>query len=193
MLSIGLDKRLDGLPQFGGAPGAEPAQRFARKNTKPDFHLVEPTGRGGREVKVNVRMLEQPGSAFFVRAIIIQDHMQFLLSRRFGDHLIHKLKKLLSPLQLRDGGFDLAGGYFQRGEEIQRSVTLIGASETAHNLAIVGFNVAGLSLQSLDAGLLINRDHQRFLGRIEIQTDDISRFDGELFVRADAPRTLPPQ
>ena len=75
MLSIGLDKRFYRLPQFGGAPGAEPAQRLARKNSKPDFHLVEPTGRCGREVKVNVRMLEQPGIAFFVRAIIVQDHM----------------------------------------------------------------------------------------------------------------------
>jgi uncharacterized protein HemY len=32
--------------------------------------------------------------------------------------LIHKLKELLASLQLRDGGFDLAGGDFQRGEKI---------------------------------------------------------------------------
>src|SRR3954464_15870494 len=102
--------------------------------------------------------------------------MQLLLGRRFGDHLIHKLTELLSPLQLREGGFDLAGCYYQRCEKIKRSVTLIGAFETANDFAIVGFNIASLSLQSLDAGLLIDRDHQRFLRGIEIQTDNVSRF-----------------
>ena len=75
MLSVCFDKRLNGLPQFGRALGAEPAQSLARENSKPDFHLVELTGRSGREVTVDVRMLEQPGIAFFVRAIIVPDHM----------------------------------------------------------------------------------------------------------------------
>src|ERR1700720_1235253 len=119
--------------------------------------------------------------------------MQVLFCRGFCDHLIHKLQELLSSLQLRDGGFDLASRYFQCCEKIKRSVTLIGAFETANDFAIVGFNVAGLSLQSLDAGLLIDRDHQGFLRGIEIQTHNVSRLDGELFVCADAPRTLPLQ
>ena len=70
MLGVGLDKRLDGLPQFDCALGAEPAQRLARENSKPDFDLVKPTGRSRRKVKVDVRMLEQPGIAFLVCAVI---------------------------------------------------------------------------------------------------------------------------
>src|ERR1017187_5102941 len=112
-----------------------------------------------------------------MRAIVVEDHMQLLLGWRFGDHLIHKLKELRSSLQLRDGSFDLAGCYFQRRKKIKRSVALVGAFETTDDLAIVGFHIAGLSLQSLDAGLLIDRDHQRFLRGIEIQTDNISRLD----------------
>ena len=71
MFSVCLDKRFNGVPQFERARATQAAQRFAGKNSKPDFHLVEPTCRSGREVEVNVRMLEQPGIALFVRAIIV--------------------------------------------------------------------------------------------------------------------------
>ena len=79
VLSVCLNERFNGLPQFGRALGAEPAQGFARENAKPDFHLVEPTGRSRCEVKMDVRMLGQPGITFFVRAVIVQNDMQLQL------------------------------------------------------------------------------------------------------------------
>jgi len=100
-------------------------------------------------------VLQQPGIAFFVRAVIVQDHMQFLIRRSFGDDLIHKLQELLSSLQLGKGRLNLSSRPFQCREKIERPVPFIGIFETANDLAVVGFNITGFSFQGLNTRLLI--------------------------------------
>jgi len=187
VLRVCLEEGFDGLAQFGCAPATESAQRLARKNAKPDFDLIEPTGRSWREVKMDVGVLGQPVIAFFVRAVVVQNHVQFLVGGSLSHDLIHELQEFLAPLQLRDGSLNLSGGHLQRREEIERAVALVGAFQTANDLAIVGFHIAGLPLQRLNTGLFINRDHQRFFRGIQIQPHNVSRFGGKLFVGAYTP------
>ena len=64
MLSVSRNESLDGLTQLGGALGAQAAQGLAGQNAEPNFHLIQPAGRGGGEVKMDIGMLGQPSVAF---------------------------------------------------------------------------------------------------------------------------------
>ena len=70
---------------------------------------------------------------------------------------------------------------------------LVSALVSPHDFAIVGFDVAGLALQGLNARFFIHPDDQGFFGWIEIQAHYVCRFGGKLLVRADTPGTLPLQ
>ena len=72
-------------------------------------------------MKMDVRVLGQPSIAFFVRAVIVQNHMQFLFGGSFGDHVVQELEEFLAAFELRDRGFDLAGRDFQCRKQIEGS------------------------------------------------------------------------
>ncbi len=44
-------------------------------------------------------MLGQPGVAFFVRAVVVQDHVPLPVRGRPGNHRIHEGQELLPPLE----------------------------------------------------------------------------------------------
>ena len=79
MFGVSRYKLLNRLAQLGGALRAQAAQGFPRQNAKPNLHLIQPTGRGGGKVKVDLRVLGQPSVALFMRAVIVQNDMQFLI------------------------------------------------------------------------------------------------------------------
>ena len=81
MFTVSGNECLNGLAQLRGAFGAQAAQGLAGQNPEPNFHLIQPTGRGGGEVKMNVGMLGQPGVALLVRAVIVQR----------GSHQLHPM------------------------------------------------------------------------------------------------------
>ena len=54
----------DSLSQFPGTVEAGPAQALAREDAEPDFDLIEPAGRGGREVETNIGMQGRQSSFF---------------------------------------------------------------------------------------------------------------------------------
>src|ERR1019366_971192 len=170
-----------------------PRKAPAGQNAEPNFHLIQPTGRGGGEVKMDVGMLGQPGVALLVRAVIVQDYMQFLLGQGLLHNLIHKLQKLLPPLALCECRFDFSRPHPQGGKQVERPLALVSALVSAYDLSVVGFHVAGLSFQGLDTGFFVHRDHHRFLGGIEVQPHNVGRFGRKLFVGANAPRALPLQ
>ncbi len=49
------------------------------------------------------------------------------------------------------------------------------------------------TFEGLNVGLLVDAQHERALGRVEVQPDDVGRLGGELGVRADAPAPSPAQ
>src|SRR5215469_10592310 len=144
-------------------------------------------------MEMNVRMLGQPDVTFFVRAVVVQDHVQLLRRPGFGDHLIHKLQKLLPPFELAEGRLHLSGRHLQGRKEVPGTVALISALVSAHDLTTVGLHIAGLALQGLDAGFFIDTNHQRLFWRVEIQSHNIGGFGSEFLVGADAPGALPLQ
>src|SRR5215472_2466539 len=135
-------------------------------------------------------MYGQPSVAFFVRAVVVQNHVQFQPGRGLRYHLVHKLQELLAPFELGEGRLDVSRRYLQSRKEVERPMALIGASVGSHDFAVVGFHVARLALQGLDAGLFIDTNHQRLFRRVEIQPYDVRRFGDKLLVGAHTPRAL---
>src|ERR1700682_2352277 len=78
------------LSQVLGAWKACANQGLAAQNAEPDYHLIEPTCRGGREVKMDVGTLREPRIVLLVRAVVVEDHMDFLFGRNIAHHLIEK-------------------------------------------------------------------------------------------------------
>ena len=93
---MGDDECLNGLSQLRGTFKTGATQGLAAEYAEPDFHLVQPAGRGRRVMKVNVRMLGQPitgwprAMVFLVRAVIVQNHMNGFACRNLGHDLCHK-------------------------------------------------------------------------------------------------------
>ena len=58
-----------------------PAEGFSGEDAKPDFLLVEPTGRDGREMEMDIGVLDQPVMVFLVGAIIVEDDVNLLVDR----------------------------------------------------------------------------------------------------------------
>src|ERR1019366_8106661 len=111
-----------------------PRKAPAGQNAEPNFHLIQPTGRGGGEVKMDVGMLGQPGVALLMRAVIVQDHVQFLLGQSLLYNLVHKLQKLFPPFALGEGRPDFSGRDPQGGKQVERPMALVGALVSAHDL-----------------------------------------------------------
>ncbi len=61
-------------------------------------------------------------------------------------------------------------------------MSLIGAFEAVLDLAVVNFHVTCGPFEGLNAGPLVEADHQGLLWRIQIQADNISRSCRELNV-----------
>src|ERR1035438_7302384 len=57
MFTVSGNEGFNGLAQLRRAFGAQAAQGLAGQNAEPNFHLIQPTGRGGGEVKMDVGML----------------------------------------------------------------------------------------------------------------------------------------
>src|SRR5260221_7237077 len=81
----------------------------------------------------------------------------------------------------------LAGSYFESGEQINYAVALVIVRVARGSARTQGQRQLS-SLQGLDRGFLVNAQHDRMLGRIQIQADDVMHLRDELWVAADLIR-----
>lgn len=97
---------------FVGKAGS--AQCLAGQEAEPDFHLIEPTGGGGSEVKLHPALVfVQPIRVALVRTVVVKDHMDLLVGRQFGDDRVQETPKVF-PLFLLGGlRKDLSAGDLQ--------------------------------------------------------------------------------
>src|SRR5271157_242020 len=69
-------------------------------------------------------------------------------------------------------------------------MTFISAFKTANNFATIGLHIPGGALQRLNAWLLVYRNHQGILRRIQIESHNIGRFWNKLWIGAHTPTSL---
>ena len=114
----------DGASQLSNAREIGPSQGFPTQDAKPDFHLVQPTGRGRRKVEMYPGIFSQPVLVAFVRAVVVQNHVQFLVRRGLGDDMSHKGQEV--PTGFGGGGrtMHVSSGDLQRRKQVERAMTL---------------------------------------------------------------------
>src|SRR5260370_41672035 len=120
MFIVGCEVFADGVCELDGAAVSATADLARGEIGKPALDLVEPGGRGRREVQCKSRMPSKPAldRRGLMRAVVVHDEMH---GKRGGDVLFHVLQELeklpgaMAPVQLPD---DLAGGDVERGKRV---------------------------------------------------------------------------
>ena len=155
-------------------PVFEPATREFCEET---FYGVEPRARCRREVECPTRMAVEPSSdlIFFVRRIVVENHMDGLVSRHFTLDAVEEADKLLMAVSLHVLSNDSAVQHIERGEQRRRSMPLIVVGHRA-GAALLHRQSRLSSVERLDLALFIDRQHHRMGWRRDVQPDDIGQF-----------------
>jgi hypothetical protein len=78
-LAVSLDEGFDCLPQLVLGSETGSIERLALQQAENDLNLVQPTGRGRREVKLDaIFEFGEPVVVPFMGRIVIQDDVDFL-------------------------------------------------------------------------------------------------------------------
>ena len=190
-LGIGFNEAINRLAQPPEGGHAQSSQCLAPQDAKPDFDLVKPGCMGGRIVEMDHRMLRQPAIMFwFVSLKIIQDHMK-LFVRILSHNLIHKVEELPATTAVVMSDFHHSRSYFQGSEQGGGAMPLILMAKAAQSLSVRQTKPSLVPFKRLNRWLFIHTDYDGVLGRLQIQSNDISRLLGELGVGADAPTVAP--
>src|SRR5207253_9901114 len=88
---------------------------------------VEPRGRGRGVMEHKARMPNEPGPRLwvFVRAVIVEDHVDDLADGDFGLDRVQEPDELLMPVALHAAADHLAVEYVEGGKQRRRAVSLV--------------------------------------------------------------------
>ena len=186
----GVDVPVDG--GFKVAEGAmdAAADLFVGQLGEEPLDLVEPGGGGRGEMDVPVRPPGEPGAdrRRLVRGVIVHHEMHVEIARHLGVDRTQELEELSGAMALVTTADDLAGRHVERGEQRARTVPLV---VVAASLGLAGTQgqqrlrpVERLDLFPLRADhqrrpwepgkLLVHAQHQRAVGRRQIEPDDVA-------------------
>ena len=119
----------------------------------------------------------------FVRGEIVQDDVNLLPRGAQGYDLLQEGDELRAGMAGSGFAVDATGGGIQRRIQGERSVSVV--------LKAVTFGAAwrerqdGIqTIQGLNGGLLIDTEHGRVLGRVQIEAEDVGRFGFEIGIIA---------
>ena len=136
-------------------------------------------------MEMEALMPRQPGADFgmLVGGVIVNDQMHVLLSRGLAVDRIEKADELLMPVTAHALADDLAVEDVEGGEQGRGAVAFVIMGHRAATAALHRQSRLG-AVECLDLALLIDRQHQGMVRRIDIETDDILDLGGK-FVLAN--------
>jgi hypothetical protein len=145
------------------------------------FDGVEPRCRGRGEVEDEARMAIEPfhDLGVLVRGIIVDDGMDRLFSGDIGIDGVEEADELLMAMTLHALPEDVAFEDVEGGKEGSGAVALVivGHGSSASFL----HRQAGLSaVERLNLALLVDREHDGMVRRIDVEPDDVMQLGGEL-------------
>ena len=137
---------------------------------------VEPGGAGGREMEMKTGMFGEPGLDLGVLVGGVVVHNQVQLQRGIGPavEMFEKAQELAVAVAWQALAHDLAGGYVQGGKQRRSTVALV---VVGHRLCLATLQrQTGLgTIERLDLTLLVDREHDGPLGRVQIQAHHIAQ------------------
>ena len=182
------DEVIDVVPELVDVGEAGLGERTTLQDREPDLDLVEPGAVGRGEVKANVRVADAPSLALgLMGREIVEDDMD-LLARIGGDDAVHEVEELDAPAALVMAGGDLAGEDVESGEQGRGAVALVVVAVAAERSPVGQLEIALGPLQRLDVRLLVDRQHDGVVRRVEVEPDDLGGLGDEIRIVALAPR-----
>ena len=151
--------------------------------------LVEPGRMRRGEVEAPARVLFEPGLDLgcLVHLQVVEDRVHVFAGRDLGLELVQEVDELEAAVALVDVADDLAAVHEQRRQ--QRLHTVAFVFELAPGgLARLDGKLRPDRLLGLDRGLLVDRDDDRVLGRIQVQPAHVGLLGIELRIEAGQPR-----
>src|SRR5215468_4716879 len=172
---------MDGCDQLSNAGERTPADGLVRELGEPPLDQVEPGGTGGDEMQLEARILSQPGPdlGVGVGAVVVQDQMQFQILGELALKTGQELQELLVAMPKVDLADHGAVEQVERGEEGGSAVALVVMGHGPAAPLLEGQSRLG-PVYGLDLTLLIDAEHDRVFGRIQIEPDHV----GQLFDEA---------
>ena len=177
MLVGGREVQADCILELAGAPVHPSLELLAGQFSEPALNLVDPGRVGRREVQVESGMPEQPAlrRRRLVGAEVVEDEVDLEISRHLSIDAVEELPELdrtVAPMDLAD---DHAGRNFECGEGRGRAMTPVveGPLFRAARLHCQHWLAA---VERLELSLLVDTLHERVVGRIHVQPDDVPTF-----------------
>ena len=125
-----------------------------------------------------------------VGAVVVDDEVDIEAGGHAGVNVLEEAQKLLVAMPRLALGDDLAGGHVQGGKEVGGTVTDVAMRDAFDVSEPEGQERLG-SLQRLGLALLVNAEHHRVVGRVEVESDDIVDLLGEERIGGELEVLLP--
>jgi hypothetical protein len=114
-------------------------------------------------------------------AVVVHDDVHLSRGRELRINAFEKFQELLVPMPPVTMADDLARRHVQRGKQRRRAVPNVIVRLTSRDPRAHRQERSG-AIQRLDLTLFIETEHQRMVGRIQIQPDDVAHFLDKLRV-----------
>ncbi len=179
----GRQKGVDCRNQLWNALEATSPNAFFREVSEPPLHEVEPGRTGGREVQVKSRMATQPRLHFDLGMcpVVIQYQVQGNTLRELPVQMTQETQELLVPVSWETLSDHPPVQEIESREECCDPVPLVVMSHGSATAFLHG--QPGLSaLERLNLALFVHAQDNCLVGRIEIESNNISELLGEVGV-----------
>ena len=183
---MGGDETTELLPECLHTRERVSPNRPALQQREPPLDRVEPRRAGGREVKLEPRMLVEEGLHLRrgVRARVVENQVQVEPLRHGLVDLAKKRQELLGPMSVSHPPEHLARRDVESGVEACGPVAVVVVGPPLHLARPQRQHRLG-AVEGLDLRLLVHREHHGVVRRVEVEPDDVHDLLGEAGVLAD--------
>src|SRR6185437_9952019 len=161
---------------FDAVEGAAP-DFLLGDEPEPALDLVEPAGVSGRVMNVVARMTGHPGLdlGMLVSAVVIGDEVDVQTRRNIAVEMVEKRQEFLMAMARLALSDHFAIEHVERGEQRRGAVAII-IVRYSFNVTQAHWQHRLAALQRLHLTFFVYAQHQRIVGRIEVQAYDVAHF-----------------
>ncbi len=170
---VALDEGIDLVPDLLRRGEAGALEGGAAEDREPDLDLVHPGGVGRREVEADVSMTREPAVPLRLVGAEVVEHDMDLALRVGGHDLVHEVEELDPPAATIVAGPNLAAGDVEGGEQRRRAMALVVVAAAGERAPALELEGALRPLERLDVRLLVDREYEGAVRRVEIEADDL--------------------
>ncbi len=162
------------------------ANAFLREIAKPAFYQIQPRARGRSKVQMKPGVASKPGhyAGMFVCSVIVDDQMQVQLIGSLAVDPLQKPNELLVAMPRHTIADHAAVQQAQGGIQRRGAVAFVIVSQGA-TTPLLQRQPRLSSIQGLNLRFLVDAQHQRLIGRIQVQAHNVTQFLDKPFVSAE--------